>query len=445
MAQRLTREIIDRREQMFQITTLVAGDFELQEVLDRLAEAAVVVTGTTACSIRLVDDDTGDLKMRSTYGLSEEYQNKGVVSKDDPVISAAFEGEAVILDDMRVDSRVKYPEAAAKEGLVSQLTVAMTFRDKPIGVLRLYTSRPKSFDKSALSVARIVASQCAVAITNARLYARTIEGARMAEQMRLAAIIQRRMMPQDAPCCSGLDIAAVYQPCFEIGGDMYHFARLDENTVGVAIADVIGKGVPAALMMSMFRGAIGAYSDGGYARHTMTDIAVRLNRLACRECRGGEFITLFLAAINTKEMKITYCNCGHEPGLLMRGAEVIELDRGGLVLGVTPDAEYETSVVGLNDKDRLLFYTDGLIDAMDFEGGLWGKERMITAAKDCVNCSADQMVRGILAHRRRFVGLAQQMDDTTAVAVRIDLKSVGRDCDCRQQDCMQKDCRRKED
>ena len=109
--------MLDRREQMFQITTLVAGNFDLPEVLDRLAEAAVIITNTTACSIRLLDDEAGDLKMRSTFGLSEEYRNKVVVAREDPVIRAAFAGEAVILDDMRVGSPVKSPPPAANYGL----------------------------------------------------------------------------------------------------------------------------------------------------------------------------------------------------------------------------------------------------------------------------------------------------------------------------------------
>jgi len=211
-----TKKQIERDEQIYQITTLTAGDLELQEVLDRLAEAAVKVTRTTACSIRLLDDEAGDMKMRSTFGLSEEYRNKGVVSKEDTVIKAAFEGQAVVLDDMCVDSRVKYRDAAVKEGLVSQLTVAMVFRNKPIGVLRLYSPKPNRFDEDAVTVARVVASQCAVAITNAKLYSQALEGALMSEQMRLGAVIQRRMIPEQPPDIGGLDIAAVQQPCFQI-------------------------------------------------------------------------------------------------------------------------------------------------------------------------------------------------------------------------------------
>src|SRR5512142_641749 len=103
-----TKEETERQDQIYQLSTLVAGEFSLQEVLDKLAEAAVKIIGAKACSIRLLDEETNDLKMRSTYGLSEEYRNKGVVTKDDPVITAAFAGEAVLIDDMRVDDRIRF-------------------------------------------------------------------------------------------------------------------------------------------------------------------------------------------------------------------------------------------------------------------------------------------------------------------------------------------------
>ncbi len=202
MPEKLKRQN-EREEQLYQLTTFVAGSFSLQEVLDKLAEAAVKIAGVKACSIRLLDAGAGELKMRSTYGLSEEYRNKGPVRCDDVVVKAAFTGEAVVLDDVRVDGRVRYREAAIKEGLVSQLTVAMKFRDKAIGVLRLYSPKPKRFGEDDISLARAVASQCAAAITNARLYAEAIEGAHIAEQMRLAGLIQRRMLPEKAPLMPG--------------------------------------------------------------------------------------------------------------------------------------------------------------------------------------------------------------------------------------------------
>ncbi len=417
-----SRKQAKKDKQIFNISTLVAGDFELQEVLDRLAEAAVKVTNTRACSIRLLDDEEGEgkLNMRSTYGLSDEYRNKGPVTKQDTVIEQAFNGDAVVIDDMRVDSRIKYPDATKAEGLISQLTVAMKFRNTNVGVLRLYSPKPKRFNKEAVALARVVATQSAVAITNARLYGKAIEGAKMQEQMRLAGIIQRRMIPERAPSILGLDVAAAYQPCFDIGGDLYDFNKIDDHTLAVGIADVIGKGVPAAMMMSMFRGSIRAYIDGGFERHNLHDVVKQLNSVACSECRDGEFITLFIARIDTDARTITYCNCGHEPAILVRNGQISELGKGGLVLGITEKTEHEIGVVEIEEDDVLLMYTDGLIDAVNFENEFWGMENMLEVLKENVESSAEELIGNMMGFRRRFVGLANQFDDTSVIAIKVD-------------------------
>jgi len=428
-----TKKQIERDEQIYQLSTLVAGEFSLQEVLDKLAEAAVKIVGVKACSIRLLDEEAGDLKMRSTYGLSEEYRSKGVVSKNDTVVKAAFAGEAVVLDDMRLDGRVKYKEATIKEGLVSQLTVAMQFKGRGIGVLRLYSPRPKRFYEDDINLARAVASQCAVAITNARLYAEAIEGERMAEQIRLAGVIQRRMIPEKAPLMPGLDIAATYIPCFDVGGDLYDFLQVSDRCIVVAVADVMGKGIPAAIMMSSFQGALQAYANAlmpcqgvlhvcaqtECKADVVKEIISRLNEMACHECRNGEFVTLFYAIIDVKEGTITYCNCGHEPTVLIREGEIIELEKGGLVLGVDAQAEYEIETVELKEGDSLLFYTDGLIDAVNFDNEFWGRENLLETAKKFTADSAEQMIKDILIYRRRFVGLARQIDDTSIVVAKV--------------------------
>jgi sigma-B regulation protein RsbU (phosphoserine phosphatase) len=341
---------------------------------------------------------------------------------------------------MRVDGRVKYKEATIKEGLVSQLTVAMQFKGEAIGVLRLYSPRPRHFHEDDIQLARAVASQCAVAITNAKLYARAIEGARMAEQMRLAGLIQRRMITDKLPDIHGLDIAATYIPCFDVGGDTYDFRQVSDTRVVITIADVMGKGMPAAIMTSWFRGAARAYaegcmdctecrgSDGLFAENTndRARIAIRtlaviknFNRIACDECRDGEFVTLFYAMIDTADKTLTYCNCGHEPTILIRDGQTIDLEKGGLVLGVDTNAEYEIETVELKDNDCLLFYTDGLTDAINYNEELWGRENLLNAVKQFTTTTADQVIKNVLGYRRRFVGLARQTDDTSMVVVKV--------------------------
>jgi len=217
----------------------------------------------------------------------------------------------------------------------------------------------------------------------------------------------------------GLDIAATYIPCFDVGGDLYDFFQISDSRIVVIIADVIGKGIPAAIMMSMFRGTVRAYAVGENGNKTIEEIVGKLNWVACRECENGEFISLFYAIIDVKEKTITYCNCGHEPTVLIREGQILELERGGLVLGVEAEARYETESLELKDGDCLLFYTDGLIDAANFEGEFWGRGKMLEAARRFRNDSAELLIKDILTYRRRFVGLVRQIDDTSVIVVKV--------------------------
>jgi sigma-B regulation protein RsbU (phosphoserine phosphatase) len=141
--------------------------------------------------------------------------------------------------------------------------------------------------------------------------------------------------------------------------------------------------------------------------------------MACSECPGGEFITLLWAAVDVQQNTVTFCNCGHEPAMVIRGNRTIDLEKGGLVLGVDPSAEYDTETIGLEDGDRIIFYTDGLTDAANFDGDLWGRDNLIRTATEFDACPAEEMVRNILAYRRRFVGLARQTDDASIVLVKV--------------------------
>jgi len=162
-----------------------------------------------------------------------------------------------------------------------------------------------------------------------------------------------------------------------------------------------------------------AYARAEGGGEAIGEVIDKLNKTAYRECDEGEFVTLFYAVIDAKDMTMTYCSCGHEPTVLIRDGRTRDMDKGGLVLGVDPRAEYEIETIQLKNGDCLLFYTDGLIDAMNFDEEFWGRENMIATAKEFADGSAEQMVKNILRYRRRFVGLARQIDDTSIVVVKV--------------------------
>ncbi len=134
-------------------------------------------------------------------------------------------------------------------------------------------------------------------------------------------------------------------------------------------------------------------------------------------------MALFFAIIDAEEKTITYCNCGHEPTVLIRDGQITELDKGGFVLGIEAQAEYEIENLRLEDGDCLLFYTDGLTDAANFDGELWGRDKMLETAMKFTAEPAEQMVKDILGYRRRFVGLARQVDDTSIIVIKVNKQS----------------------
>jgi sigma-B regulation protein RsbU (phosphoserine phosphatase) len=127
---------------------------------------------------------------------------------------------------------------------------------------------------------------------------------------------------------------------------------------------------------------------------------------------------LFYAIIDIKKNKMTYCNCGHEPTMLIRDGKITDLDKGGLVLGVSSDAEFSIDSIELKDDDSLLFYTDGLIDTANFNGEFWGREKLCKTLEGFKADSAAKIVDHVLGHRRRFAGLSRQIDDTSIIAVK---------------------------
>jgi sigma-B regulation protein RsbU (phosphoserine phosphatase) len=231
----------------------------------------------------------------------------------------------------------------------------------------------------------------------------------------MAAEVQQRMLPQRAPSFPGVELAAAYVPTHELGGDFYDFITLPDDNLGLVIADVSGKGVPASLIMASVRAALRAQVDNLYYLY---EVVHRLNLMLYRDTRPAEFVTLFYGVIDASNRRLTYCNAGHPPPLLLRDGQVTELETDNMVLGIHPDEQYTQSILDLRVGDVLLLYTDGLCDAMNFGGETFGKER-IKQALQASTGGADVIAQNVLWHMRRFAGLTKRTDDVTMVVARV--------------------------
>lgn len=399
------------------IANLLTGQQDLQKVLDQIVADTARVMKCRACSISLYREEDDQLVIKARHNLSREYLSTvGVVRAQSPIDEAAMSGEVVYVEDVTTDPRVRYPEAARLEGIVSALITGMIYRGKPIGVIRVYTNRPQRFRNIHRSLLRSVASQAAAAVEHAHMIEERLRQAKLERQLELARDVQSRMIQSKVPTHPRVIAGRVYEPSSHVGGDFCDFLTLQDGRLAAIVADVSGKGVPASLLMASVRGALRALapfcSDLG-------EIMGRLNRHVHRETAPAEFVTLAIVAFDAQARQLGYCSAGHDPPLIVRAGTVDELKSSGLVLGIDPSERYHERYVDLHRDDLLLLYTDGVVDAMDFAGHTFGRERLAQSLLQYAALDPDTGIRNILWDIRRFAGLAEQTDDLTLVGLRV--------------------------
>jgi serine phosphatase RsbU (regulator of sigma subunit) len=399
------------------VAMILAEPRDLQKVLQRAVRVVADVMQCKAASIRLIHAEQDELVIKAVYNLSDEYLAKGpiLLSRADIDKAALGPDGFEYVRDMTTDPRVQYPQESQREGIVSMLSVGMRYKGQPVGVLRIYTDEETVFTPLRIDLLKAVGAQAAAAIENARLLEESLEAEALEKQVQMAADVQRRMIPQAAPPVNGLDLASVYVPCYTLGGDFFDFIPLPYDNVGLAVADVSGKGVPASLIMAGVRAFLRAAVDNVYYLY---DVMQRINEMLCRDTQPNEFCTLFYGVLDAPNRRFTYCNAGHPPGLLLRRGEVIELHGENMVLGILPEEEYKQSVIALERGDLLLLYTDGLADGMNFRDEPFGRQRIIDVFKRG-GATAEAVAQNILWELRKFVGMSSRTDDVTMIVVRV--------------------------
>jgi phosphoserine phosphatase RsbU/P len=411
------RQRINELTAVYNVTMMLADARDLEKVLQRTVRLVCEVMETKAASLRLIDDERDELVIKAVYNLSPQYIGKGPVRLSQAIIDhvALTSRGYEFVRDMATDPRVQYPQEAKREGIVSMLSVGMRYKGKAVGVLRVYTAQEQTFTQLQIDLMKAVASQAAAAIENARLVQETMQSQALERQVQMAAQVQHRMIPAKPPVIPGIDLAAVYVPSYELGGDFYDFIELPYNNLGMAIADVSGKGVPASLRMAAVRAALRAQVDNVYYLY---EAVKRINLMLCRDGSPEEFVTLFYGVLDGRTRRFTYCNAGHPPGLVLRDGKILELDSDNMVLGVDAEQTYTQSLMDLQPGDTLLLYTDGLTDSANFQLDRFGKKRIVEAFS-LGGPDAETVINNILWSLRKFTGMAKPTDDVTMIVTKV--------------------------
>src|SRR5216684_514941 len=247
-------------------------------------------------------------------------------------------------------------------------------------------------------------------------------------ELELARDVQERLFPQTHPPIAALDYAGACRPALGVGGDYYDFIQLSGTGLGIAIGDVSGKGMPAALLMATLRAYLHGQTLSG-----MTDLAgvmANLNRLVYESSAANRYATFFYAQYDASTRRLEYVNAGHNPPLIFRTRgdrhDVLRLETGGPVIGLMPDCSYPQRTMTLEEGDVLVLFTDGISEAMNAAGDEWGEERLMQVIGANRALPARELIDHIMRTSDEFVAGAAQYDDMTLITARVVARGGGR-------------------
>ena len=267
-----------------------------------------------------------------------------------------------------------------------------------------------------------VATQTGLALENSRLAeevaAEVAQRERINREIEIAREVQERLFPQSLPEINRFDYAGYCRPASGVGGDYYDFLSLPNGRLGIAIGDVSGKGIPAALLMASLRASLRGQTIQGVS--DLAALMSNVNKLIYESSASNRYATFFYAQYDPATRNLTYVNAGHNPPLIFRKPyDLLRLETGGPVVGLLPASGYEQAKIVLEPGDMLVAFTDGINEAMDFGNGEWGEEGLIAAAWKLYGTGAQHTVHQLIVAADKFVSGAKQHDDMTLIVANV--------------------------
>jgi phosphoserine phosphatase RsbU/P len=334
----------------------------------------------------------------------------------------------IYLDDEKswVNTEIPKDERQNLAELGPQVLLPLTVKDKLLGVVALGEKRSEEpYSGNDLRLLKSVASQTALALSNAQLSAVIAEEVARREKLNreieIAREVQERLFPQRLPEIAGLRYFGHCRTALGVGGDYYDFLPLPDGKLGVALGDVSGKGIAAALTMASLQASLRA--EAMRAGDDIAGLIGRVNNMVYDASTEDRYATLFYAQYDANSHWLTYVNAGHCPPILLRSAAaghaVERLDKaGGTVVGLVPDVPYDQAKVQLDPGDLLVIYTDGFSEAMNPKLEEWGEKRLLDAVQSCEGLSSQEAISKIMQAADAFASGAPQSDDMTLVILR---------------------------
>jgi len=350
----------------------------------------------------------------------------GIFTQQSLTLRRLRQAPHALVEFENVDSWVQLTdgdERSALEELKPELLLPLSLKEKVLGIMSLGPKQSEEpFSPTDLRLLSSVAAQTGLALENGRLTEAIKEEVRAREkhnrELELGREVQERLFPQEYPVVPGLDYAGACRPALGVGGDYYDFLPMSSGGVGIAIGDISGKGIAAALLMATLR----AFLRGQAIDHE-TDLSVviaNLNRLVFESSTQNRYATFFLATYDCASRVLRYVNAGHNAPIVVRAnGEIARLEAGGSVVGLMRAGSWEQSQVKLEPGDLLVAFTDGISEAMTHADEEWGEERLIAAAQTMRRSPSRAILDHIVRSADAFVAGEPQYDDMTLIVARV--------------------------
>jgi sigma-B regulation protein RsbU (phosphoserine phosphatase) len=413
-------EIIDRIGGA--MTTLL----DLEQVISRLIQTFMTDMFINTSSVMLLSPAGAGYRVFLADGEEKQDVEKVHFEQDAALMQIMEQGKKEltkydILEDPKYRP-VRNECAAGFDALHASLIVPLVYQDKVIGLLNLGEKKSgKPYKREDIDLLRSLAHQGAVAIENARLFKDNMEKQRMEEELNIARDLQMSMLPAHCPEIKGFKIAAQSIPAREVGGDFFDFIEMGESKMGLVVGDVTGKSVSGALVVAASRSVFRMLSE---EQLSVGDIMIRANKRMKRDIKSGMFVALFYAVLDGRNKVLSFCSAGQTQPIYFssKTGEVRLQETLGdkFPLGILDETDYQETQIRLEPGDRLVFYTDGIVEAMNANREIFGFDRVLEIVRKEKTSSADVLLHRLLEQVKEFSGGAIQHDDITIISVSVE-------------------------
>jgi serine phosphatase RsbU (regulator of sigma subunit) len=350
------------------------------------------------------------------------------LSADDLLVqSIVGKNDSVFRSEVELNPRYEADREALLQrfqSFASELMLPLKYKDEILGIISLGGKKSgKMFTPEDIDLIKTLSNQSAIALENAKLFVENLEKGRMEEELKIAHDIQVSMLPEKAPAIEGFTIAAKSLPAREVGGDFYDFIEtgdVNDKRLGIVVGDVSGKAVSGALVMAASRSIFRVLAESNVSVREMMSIGnARLNS----DVKKGMFVALLYGVLAPQKKTLTLSNAGQTQPLYCSvdsaKAEYIETPGDRFPLGVIRDCDYQETTVQLQQGDTLVFYTDGIVEAMNDRKEIYGFDRFLDAITAGKHLGADALLENLMDDVEQFVGGVEQHDDLTMVVVKV--------------------------